>query len=79
MSIKQREKEFYGDDEIEATADVSNAIREVDGELEDDSHDDLQAETISVEVSNNMMEKSTYVQNLAQHSVQMQYAQRRGK
>lgn len=58
MSIKQREKEFYGDDEIEATADVSNAIREVDGELEDDSHDDLQAETISVEVSNNMMEKS---------------------
>lgn len=58
MSIKQREKEFYGDDEIEATADVSNAIREVDGELEDDSHDDPQAETISVEVSNNMMEKS---------------------
>lgn len=58
MSIKQREKEFYGDDEIEATADVSNAIREVDGELEDDSHDDLQAETISVEVSNNMMDKS---------------------
>ena len=58
MSIKQREKEFYGDDDVEATADVSNAIREVDDELEDDSHDDLQAETISVEVSNNMMEKS---------------------
>ena len=65
-SIKQREKDFYGDDDIEATADVSSAIREVDNELEDDSHEDF----LAVEVTNNMLEKSQAKKKTSLHEKQ---------
>lgn len=64
-SIKQREKEFYGDDDIEATADVSNAIREVECELEDDVEDSQ-----AVEVSNNQLEKSQVKKKVSLHEKQ---------